>query len=601
MNCIELREIELGKPDAKDEVLYADSLGQFCERIILPPNFQINNLINKDKCYIVGNKGVGKTALLFYINNLLLNENPNSVCSMILFKSDISVTRRASMDKFEKFRINNMQIDEDELKYVRDFSKLWTLVIYKKVIQDDEKDDIFEKNTNFESFKKLINQLDENQTEVLEFTKRIPEENVHFDSGQNSYIFRRVPYPKDEGDDALDKFYNSLELADRLFCSLVVKKHKYYICIDELEAYNCNRDTYVRDLTMIRDLIITTKRINALMKANGIRNVKIILSVRTEMVNSIMRELPGLEYNKDLGGFAEKINWTAPLVGFIYHPLTSIWLKRIEESYNRNHFICSLKEIYIHTFPEIIGIDDTIKYVIERTWYKPRDIIRMMTCLHEKIKPNESYYDPKYFVQAMTEYSRQSKEELVEELGAIYTNEEIEKIFLCLTAYKKHFRRGELRERLMNRVIFSYSHLDADKIINDLYRIGIIGLKNFSTKDELWGFLGQPNIEDEEWRFIIHRGLWRELRLDSEAYEGIPYIDIIGSPKECIVKGRDKNYLKLSFVHRKKILRGIIHVKDITGDYIDIEKIIGNSITAIVSGYDINRRVWEFTGMYKKG
>lgn len=601
MGYIELREIELGKPDAKDEVLYADSLGKFCDRIILPPNFDISNLTNKDKCYIVGNKGVGKTALLFYINNILLKENPDSVCSMILFKTDISVTRRASMDKVEKIRINNMHIDENELTYVRDFSKLWTLIIYKKVIQDDEKDDIFEKNTNFDSFKRLVNRLDENQAEILEFAKKIPETNVHYDLNQTSYIVERVPYPEDEGNYALDNFYNALDLVDKLFCSLIVKRPKYYICIDELEAYNYNHDNYIRDLTMIRDLIITTKRINALIRANGIKNIKIIMSVRTEMVNSIIRELPGLEYNKDLGGFAEKINWTGPMVEFIYHPLTSIWMKRIQEALSKNGLSYALMDVYRQTFPAVIGVDDTIKYVIERTWYKPRDIIRLMTCLHESIRPNETSYEPKYFIQAMTEYSRQSKDELVEELGAIYSNVEIEKIFLCLTAYKRHFRREELRTRLKDRVISIYGHLDSDKIINDLYRVGVIGLKNFSTGDELWGFLGQSNIENEEWRCIVHRGLWRELRLESETYEGIPYIDIIGTPKSCTVKGRDKNYLKLGFAHKNRYLYGVIHIKEVAGGYIDIQKLIGKSITAIVSDYDINRKVWELTGVYKKG
>lgn len=377
-----------------------------------------------------------------------------------------------------------------------------------------------------------------------------------------------------------------------------MKEHKYYICIDELEVYNGDHDIYIRDLTMIRDLIITTKRINALLRANGIRNVKIILSVRTEVVNSIMRELPGLEYNKDLGGFAEKINWSAPIVDFIYHPLSIIWIKRIQESLNEKSY--DMREIYMNMFPQIIGIERTIEYVVERTWNKPRDIIRVMSCLHEIIDENVYYYDAKKFVESMTEYSKQSWGELVEELSAIYTSSEIEKIFTCLTAFKKHFTRKELKERLKSGVVSTYNRLEVDKIIVDLYRIGIIGLRNFSTEEELWGYLGHSAVEDDEWRYIIHRGLWRELKLEKEAYDGIPYIDIVGISYECVVENRDNNYLKVSFDYEEKKLSGVIHAKNITGRYTDLDKYIGKRVNAFVIGYNTKRRVWELSKIFKK-
>lgn len=592
-NIIKIKEIELGKPDAKDEVLYSDSLEEFCDRIILPPSFDIDNIMKKDNCYIVGNKGVGKTALLFYINNLLLKEDALSVCSMILFKSGISASNRASMDKVEKIRISSMNIAKNELKYVRDFTKLWTLVIYKKIIKDNENGDIFEKNTNWESFEKLIKRLDDTQSEVLQFAKEIPEKSICFDSNQDAYIGGdKIEYPKDESNYSLAYFYEAVEFADKLFCSLTMKNHKYYICIDELEAYNGAYDIYIRDLTMIRDLIITTKRINSLLKQNKNPYVKIILSVRNEMVRSIMRELPGLEYNKDLGGFAEKIKWSAPIIDFIYHPLTSIWIKRIQETLNKKGESYTPNDIYINMFPQTIGVDKTINYVLERTWQKPRDIIRMMSCLHDEVGENECYYKANDFIKAMDEYSSQSKGELVEELGAVYSNNEIEKIFTSLTAYKKHFTREELRGRLEQYVIKHYANLKEKEIISDLYRVGIIGLRNFQTGQELWGYMGQAAVEDKEWRYIVHRGLWRELKLDSVAYEGILYTDIIGRMYACKVLGSDRNYLKLSFTYEGRSMRGIIHAKAITGRYTKIDKYIGKKIDAFVVGYDLKRKIW---------
>lgn len=601
-HIIKIKEIELGKPDAKDEVLFGESLEEFCDKVILPPNFEIRNFIDKEKCYIVGNKGVGKTALLFYINNLLLKDDPLAECSMILFKSKVSASERATMDKVEKIRINDMCIDDDELEYVRDFTKLWTLVIYKKVIEDNKDGNIFEKDTNWDSFEKFIYRLDNTKTDILKFASEIPESPIYYDAKQLAYIGgeNKVKYPKDESNCILANFYQAIDFADKLFCSLKKKEHKYYICIDELEAYNSNREIYIRDLTMIRDLIITTKRINALLRINKEKNIKIILSVRTEMVRSITRELPGLEYNKDLEGFSERIKWSGPRIDFIYHPLSNVWIKRIQESVNKNEEQFSSSDIYEHMFPQIIGLDNTIDFIIERTWQKPRDIIRLMSCLHNVVDENAYCYEAKDFVKAMSEYSRQSKDELVEELGVIYSTIEIEKIFACLTAYKKHFTKEELVHRLNENVISHYKRLDANKVIEDLYRVGVLGLINFVTESELWWYLGQPAVEDENWRYMVHRGLWSELELEKEAYEGILYTDIVGQTYECKVEKRIGNFLQLSFVYRSQKLRGIVHAKNIASGYVDLDKYVGKEIHAFVIGYNSRRKMWELSKFTRK-
>lgn len=597
-----IKEISLGKPDAKDEVLYSESLNEFCSKIILPPNFDIRNIIYKDKFYIIGNKGVGKTALLFYINNMLLKENASSACSMILFKTEISPTDRAQMDKIEQLRISNMNITDSELEYVHDFTRLWTLIIYKKIVEDNEGGKIFVKDTNWKSFESIINQLDNDKSDILKFASRIPQDRICFDVFQSAFIANhpRINYPSDDSNYSLSCFYDAIKFADKLFCSLQLKAHKYYICIDELEAYNSNRKIYIRDLAIIRDLIITTKRINALLTQNKKKNIKIILSVRTEMVRSITRELPGLEYNKDLEGFAERINWSGSRTDFIYHPLTSIWIRRIQDSLSKSGKNFSDLEIYEDIFPDVIGIDKTIDFVMDRTWQKPRDIIRLISCLHNIVNANACYYEPRDFAKAMPEYSRQSKDELTEELEAIYTSKETERIFLCLTAYKKYFSKSELKNRLNTMVITFHSNLDADNIIDDLYRIGVLGLVNFNSGNELWAYSGQSQLEDENWKYIVHRGLWSILELEKEAYEGISFIDIVGHPCECHVDDRHDNYLELSFIFRKRKLNGIIHARDISTKHVKLNQYIGEELIASVIGYDPIRKMWKLSKVPRK-
>lgn len=591
-NIMKIREVELGKPDARDEVLYVESLEEFCDRIILPPNFIVDNILSRDKFYIVGNKGVGKTALLFYIHYLLKQKYPSAVCSMILFKNDITNAQRARMDKIENIHLNAMDIPEHALKYVKDFTRLWRLVIYKKIVKDNMDFEVFEKDTNWDAFVDLIKRLDENESEVLEFTTTIPKNNIYYNHEQATYVSERVEYPDEESELSLKRFYHAIEQADKLFCSLVCKASKYYICIDELEAYHSIKDIYIRDLTMIRDLIIETKRMNNMLKANGINNIKVILSVRTEVVNSISRELPGFEFNKDLGGFAERINWAGARLDFWLHPLLSIWIKRIQRTLSKNELSYTPNDIFFHMFDSRVGMERIEDYVLERSWNKPRDIIRFMRCINELAVEGQYRYDAKSFANCMDEYSRQSRIELVEEMEAIYTSLQVEKIFACLTAYKKSFTKEELYQRLDKTFLKSWSEYDLDEIISDLYRMGIVGIRNIKTGKELWGYLGQTYVEGDEWRFLVHRGLWRNLELENAAYEGVLCVDIEGTMYNCKVEAREKNYLKLSFLYREQHLFGEIHASNITRSHVELDDYIGQSIQAYVVGYNTNRCTW---------
>lgn len=599
-NIIRIKEVELGKPDARDEVLYSESLEEFCNRIILPPNFAIDNIVSGDKFYIVGNKGVGKTALLFYIHYLLKQKHDLVSCSMILFKNDILDAQRARMDKFENIHMNEMNMPKEELRYVKNFTRLWRLVIYKKIVKDNEILNVFEKDINWLAFEGLIKRLDESESNVLSFVSSIPQDLEYYNYEDETYVLERVKYPEEESELSLKYFYDAIEQADKLFCSLKCIANKYYICIDELEAYYRTKELYIRDLTMIRDLITETKRINYMLKANHINNIKVILSVRTEVVNSISRELPGFEFNKDLGGFAEKISWTGVRREFLFHPLLSIWLKRIQGTLTKNSLAYSLNDIFYNMFDTSIGLERIEDYILDRCWSKPRDIIRFMGCLNAQAGEGQYRYDAKSFANCMDQYSKESKEELVEELEAIYTSAQVERIFAALTAYKKVLTKEELCEQVDKFVLKQWPSIEVYEVISDLYRIGVLGIKNKKTGKELWGYLGQTYVEGEEWRFIVHRGLWRNLELDDATYEGVLCVDIEGPLYTCKVEGRDNKYLKLSFQFRNQHMRGEIHAANITGSHVDLSKYMGEHISAYVVGYNVKKCVWMMSCFPKK-
>ena len=65
-----VKDIYSGKPDAKDEINF-EGLSGFIKTFIVPQNINLESLLTGNHCFISGYKGTGKTALLFYLDNLI--------------------------------------------------------------------------------------------------------------------------------------------------------------------------------------------------------------------------------------------------------------------------------------------------------------------------------------------------------------------------------------------------------------------------------------------------------------------------------------------------------------------------------------------------
>ncbi len=596
MKHITVKEIPVGKPDASDEVVYS-SLEEFCERIITPPSFVLENILNGDKFYIVGNKGVGKTAILLYIKQLLAKEDIGAICSMIMFKRDYSNVDRAQLEKIQKELISNLAIRDNDLLYVHDFSSIWTLLIYTKIVNDNINNEyrIFENNTNWKAFESIINRLNTTKNGILKLAVTIPS-TVVYNTERDLYISKeRIKYPQNEDAIPLGEFYDAIKVADKLFQSLDMSSHKYYLCIDELEAYKNNKKVFLRDLAMIRDLIITAKRINELIRQNKSKNMKIILSVRSEMIKSISNELSGKEINKCLDGFEEKIKWGNTQGRGIHQSLFYVWLTRIKIAAGYGDEV-KYEDIYNTWFPTSIGVEDTVDFILKRTWYKPRDIVRFMAILKGLANENDSRYNDRYFAQALNEYSQQSLTELIEELGVTYSNQEITKINKSLTAFNRtSFAKTEFANYLSCNLNETDMADNIDSILDNLYRVGVLGCTNGNV--EIWNHCNEITpIEAKGWSYIVHKGLWSSLQLQKASYNGTFLIELQGKPIECVVTCLSKMYFRLRFEWEGKTQKGEVHLKNATGKYIrNPEKYINKKLTLYVIDYDSQRRLWKLS------
>ena len=121
---------------------------------------------------------------------------------------------------------------------------------------------------------------------------------IYFDLSKDKWNIavsdERIPIPKDEEAIELIQFNRAIKYVDKLFSSLTRTSVPYCMCIDELEtSVSCKN--YLRDLQMIHDWMEVVWYFNTAIKKCKYGQMKIILSVRQEIVLGIERQLVGDE------------------------------------------------------------------------------------------------------------------------------------------------------------------------------------------------------------------------------------------------------------------------------------------------------------------
>ena len=109
-------------------------------------------------------------------------------------------------------------------------------------------------------------------------------------------------------------------------------------------------------------------------------NVHIIAAIRNEVYINVLSK--GLEINKTTHDFGTQISWQQKGGDIKEHPLLKMLEKRILYS-ERMAGIESSQNVWKDYFTPTIGRSKIIirNYILDQTWYKPRDIIRMFSII----------------------------------------------------------------------------------------------------------------------------------------------------------------------------------------------------------------------------
>lgn len=523
MKNIKIRDLYAGKPDAKDEINF-EGLDNFRRTFVVADHFNLELLMTSNHCFITGFKGTGKTALLFYLDDLLKTKDESTCSSFVFFKEDYTDVKRNELQGFSNRVLSSVSVEQGALIESTEFEYVWRWLMFKQIVNDNEEysKNLFVNDANWEKFESIVGRIKapRNKRKIL-ITNMIKCALSYKDYMTMTEVTPEIEVNLQRpSSEQYQNFIALVDEAENAFCCLTRTEIPYYIFVDELEAYYGDTNIFTRDLYMIRDLIFTVKRFNTNFARVNMKNTKIICSVRSEIITAISRFIVTKEINKSISGFSVPLNWNYTNSNSYAHPIIQILLKRIavcSEAENESSL-----EIYRKWFPELINDIEAASYILNNSWCKPRDMVRLITVAQNSLHNNTSTFSQIVFDSIAKAYSEDSLQEIKEELRALYTSEEIDCIINCFSGYRTSFSVTDLQKRIEKYYKGTVLDVKMRQVLEDLYRLGFLGNFLPASKAYHWQHRGDASlILSDEWRLCVHFALYGALSLGGRYDRGL--------------------------------------------------------------------------------
>lgn len=300
--------------------------------------------------------------------------------------------------------------------------------------------------------------------------------------------------------------------------------HINYLLIDKLDEKWV--DESIR-YSLIRALIESVKAFRKIPK------LKLAISIRSDVLERVIQE------NKDVGfqrekydSYFDRVRWDKPSLRRLVEKRINFLFKRKYTSENV-HF----NDVFRHT----VGGKEPFEYMIERTLYRPRDIISFINICLENAK-GKSEVQANIIKQSESEYSRVRLQALIQEWKSAFPSLEV--AFNLLQNRRGRFSASELSNKefiedfilnvsdlknTSNDPIYNLANdymrdgsetrllLVGQRLLSELYRIGAIGLKLSSGERFIYSYRDVPVVLpesiDKETKIHIHPMLHRALNV----------------------------------------------------------------------------------------
>lgn len=497
---MKISDMYLGKIDGYNEFL---EYGQntFKDLFFEFPNINITKLLNGSTYYIFGNKGTGKTMLLKYLESKVLEEPATNFTEFIRFKKDVDTEQRNQLKRSSISSINFEETIEKDIPtdISLNCTLAWQVYLIKVIVNRLNKTEcgVFDRNTknwkNLCQLIKLIYGENDYSNPLKKIVPQMKRGNIEINLasiGKTSLEFEWIDLEK-----RTVSFSSIAKQILYLYENQQPMHNKIYIFVDELELSLKKNKAYQRDITLIRDLIFAIEYLNDINRTQNY-HVCLIAAVRNEVYKNIISK--GMEINKTILDFGVTISWEQKGGDIRNHPLLKMLEKRIHFSETK----LGIKEclnIWDTYFTQTIGRSKLAieNYILDQTWYKPRDIIRLFSIIQKKYG-NRTFFDQEIFETIRKPYSEESWIEFEEVLNVKYSDTEVEGIKKALTGIALPFKVSDFSKKIDDKKDF-FEEIEVlaknkkpAQILKDLYEIGVIG--NYGDNSR-FSFKGDIDIE----------------------------------------------------------------------------------------------------------
>lgn len=499
MASLKIKDMYLGKIDGYNEFL---EYGQdTCKGLFFEfPNVPIDKILDGSTYYIFGNKGTGKTMLLKYIESKILENPETNFTEFIRFKKDVDTEQRNLLKRTSVPSNSFEEIIESDIPtdISLNCTLAWQVYLIKVIINRlsqteygvfDRNDDtwiklyslikaVYGENSSADQIKKILPKMKRGNLELnLSSLGKINFDFEWTDSTKTTASFSSI---------AKQILF--------LYSNLKPVENTIYILVDELELSLKKNKDYQRDVTLIRDLIFAIESLNEINRIQSY-NVHLIAAIRNEVYKNIISK--GMEINKVILDFGVTISWEQKGGNIRNHPL----LKMLEKRIHYSEKLAGLEEsadIWSTYFVPSIGESKLSieNYLLDQTWYKPRDIIRLFSLI-QKQHGHKSFFDQEIFDSVRKTYAEESWIEFEEVLTAKYSDEEVEGIKKSLTGLSLPFETKDFQYNIDSNMDFFEEvetlakNRKTPQILKDLYEIGVIG--NYGSNPR-FSFKGDTDI-----------------------------------------------------------------------------------------------------------
>ena len=496
------KDIFIGKIDAHNEFQeYGPKLYKNC--FLQYERYSIDSFLEGSKYFICGNKGTGKTALLKYLE-CILSENDNNLVIPIRFKTQFDKEDKKTL-MHTASNIKEEVVEDLNLQDTNDCILIWQVFIINKIIQaiDSKNFTVFSENKELKALKSLLSSIYSSYPNKLmpKLLKGYAKANINLLNGIDAELGIELEFNKDTSN---INFTKAAKAILSLFKSLTYSMNRIYVIFDELELSVQTKKDNDRDIKLVRDLILAVERLNGICKGREY-NIRIITSIRNEVVNSVLAS--GYEINKSIEDFGVNVSWYQKGGDYKENPLIKLIENKIIASENQNG-ITNNENVWERYFPQMINETEVRKYILSYSWYRPRDIVRMLG-LVQLYSYDSDKFTQEMFDRAMQDYSEKSWNEIVEELRLTYSDMDIKAIKKIFTNIQVPFTYGYLARRIDKlKEIYDYvkSFSEKYKLIDLLEKMFDWGIIGNSGQRMVFKFLGDRDLAPTE-DMIIHKPL----------------------------------------------------------------------------------------------